>query len=838
MKFYGDTIRHCFGNGMEAYFLPRPGQAVEVECYIRTGSIHEGEFLGYGVSHFLEHMLFQGCAGYPEQRAAEAVRRLGGAINACTGHEYTMVNVNAPARRLDEVVGIVAAMVRTPELPKAKFVLEKQVILREVDRTRDQVSTRLIDEVLRTLFPIHPLRHPICGYPELVADCECDMLKRYHAARYTPERCFWVLTGGFDPERAAELLERRCGDWKRSSLADAALPEDPAPRTPRSGELVFPDPLARLALALRLPDDPELWDAAELLFGTLGQGESSRLVRKLELEEQLAQSVGANCFSFCGVSLGVFSAAAVPGKLKRLEKRLGEELELVRKGELDRAALEREKVQKYAELLRQTGDLRSIALNIGGAVLGGESPAECDCRIDRLAALTPEAVRQAAARLLDPGAMAVVRQLPAGSPVRRKRDLAAPKGAPELVAPDLILAADPSVPLTYCSLTMPGGTLFEGEPGASALAAAWLNCGTARRSEAEFWEKLEACGATLSINSGLNSLGVSMSAPRRYFARAIRLVGDMLRAPRFGEVEFEREREQLIEECRSRELAPAPAAIKRALGALFGGHPYGRSRGGDAAALRQLTMEQVSGFYRRMRWRDRVVTAFGGDCTAAEAAAYRDALCDGMEWSERAPELPAEPEFPAQAERIDFELPREQTAVVLALPGMRLDDYTERWIDILQNCENGLSSRLFHRVREDNALAYSVGMTLNGGFHRGSFLFYALTDEKGAERTLELLRDEATHLAETGVAEEEFLPAREAAAFEADSLLDMRGALLESAALDRYYGLHPALLAERGAALRAVTLNEFNALLRKRFAGALAHSAAAVAHGTGTGATA
>ena len=418
MRFYGDTVRRCFGNGMEAYFLPRPTQAVEVECYIRTGSIHEGEFLGYGVSHFLEHMLFQGCSGYPEQRAAEAVRRLGGAINACTGHEYTMVNVNAPARHLAEVIGIVAAMVRTPELPESKFELEKQVILREVDRTRDQVSTRLIDEVLRTLFPVHPLRHPICGYGELVAGCSCDMLKRYHAARYTPERCFWVLTGGFDPVQAAEFLEKNCGDWKRSALADAALPEDPAPRTPRSGEIVFPDPLARLALALRLPDDPALWDAAELLFGALGQGESSRLVRKLELEEQLAQNVGANCFSFCGVNLGVFSASAVPGKLKRLEKRLTEELEQVYRGDLDAAAVEREKVQKYAELLRQTGDLRSIALAIGGAVLGGESPAECDVRIDRLAALTPDAVRRAAARLLEPGRF---RRCVSCRPSRRRR---------------------------------------------------------------------------------------------------------------------------------------------------------------------------------------------------------------------------------------------------------------------------------------------------------------------------------------------------------------------------------------------------------------------------------
>ena len=190
MKFYSNTIRRVFDNGMEAFFLPRRGGAVEVECYLRTGSIHEEELLGFGVSHFLEHMLFQGCAGYPAQEAASAVRALGGSINACTGYEYTMVNAQSPARHLGKLLEIISAMVRSPELPEAKFELEKQVILRECDRARDQVSRRLMEELLRTVFSSHPLRHPICGYPELVARSSCDMLREYHRRRYTPERCF------------------------------------------------------------------------------------------------------------------------------------------------------------------------------------------------------------------------------------------------------------------------------------------------------------------------------------------------------------------------------------------------------------------------------------------------------------------------------------------------------------------------------------------------------------------------------------------------------------------------------------------------------------------------
>jgi len=834
MNFYSKTIRRSFGNGMAAYFLPRPGAAaVEVECYIRTGSVHEGEFLGRGVSHFLEHMLFQGCAGYPEQSAADAVRRLGGSINACTGAEFTMVTCGAPAKHLPEIVKIVSAMVRTPELPKKKFELEKQVILRECALTRDRVGNRLAHEMLRTVFPNHPLRHPICGYPELVSGCRCDMLEKYHRKRYSPERCFWVLTGGFDPEKAAELLEKHCGAWERGDLDEPVLPLDPPPRSPRSGEIVFPDPLARLVLAMRIPDDGALFDAAELLFGALGMGESSLLVRKLELEENLAQNVGANCFSLCGANLGEIGAAAPPVKLKKLEKRIFEELNVVRKNGIGRADVERERVQKYADLLRQTDDLRSIAANIGGAVLGGEPPEECDRRIARLSALTADDVREAA-KLLDPANVTVVRQYSEDAAARRRVRQAKPKRAIVPLAPDLLFSPGGDVPLARLSLCLPGGTIHEKAPGASVMCAAWLPSGSRRLGEAEFWKRFESCGAELGVVSGLNSVGISLSAPRRYFRRATELLAEVLREPRFGDFEFEREREHLIENCRCRENSPGEAAIQRALSALFNGHPYGRNRNGDAEDLRRIAPEEVREFYRSILWKARITAAFGGDCRADEAKSLYELLLDGIGWAGKPPELPAEPVFPARPERIDFTLPREQTAVALALPGMRLNDFTDRRIDILQYCENGLSSKLFHRVREDNALSYSVGMTLNGGFHRGSFVFYALTGEAGAERALELLREEVARLADAGVDEKEFAAAREAAAFEAEAAQESRKSLLDGAALDLYYGVPPERIAARSDELRKVTRKEFNALLRERFAGALEHSVAVVARGEGT----
>ncbi len=122
-------------------------------------------------------------------------------------------------------------------------------------------------------------------------------------------------------------------------------------------------------------------------------------------------------------------------------------------------------------------------------------------------------------------------------------------------------------------------------------------------------------------------------------------------------------------------------------------------------------------------------------------------------------------------------------------------------------------------------------MTYHQGFHRGSFAFYALTGEAGAERALKLLEEEVARLAENGVDEAEFRAAREAAAFEADTLLESRKALLDGAVLDLYYGQPSELTVARGDHLRAMTRKEFNALLREVFADAPEHSVSVVAHG-------
>ena len=126
MKLFSAIRSYTYPNGLGLYVLPRPGSAsLELQCAVRTGSMHEAENLGCGLSHFLEHMLFQGCAAYPGRTGTEQIERSGGSVNAYTSYDRTVYYLRVPATHTDLALRLLASMVRSPELPEKRFAEEK-----------------------------------------------------------------------------------------------------------------------------------------------------------------------------------------------------------------------------------------------------------------------------------------------------------------------------------------------------------------------------------------------------------------------------------------------------------------------------------------------------------------------------------------------------------------------------------------------------------------------------------------------------------------------------------------------------------------------------------------
>ena len=808
-------------NGVRLCYFYRPGIPVEIPVHIAAGSMHEGKFLGCGLSHFLEHMAFQGCAGFPERSIADLVNQFGGDVNAYTGYDRTCYRMQLPREYWRKGLEMLAAMVRFPELPAGRFAAEREVILRECEKGMDNPDRQLHEKFMRTLFLEHPLRYPVIGFKEMISGVTRDMAEEYHRLRYMPHRCVVVAVGELPVEDFFEESGLRFGDWQRGNLAPDVFPEEMLPASMRCSDLNCSDPLARICCGTRVPGfgSAEL-PALELLFGILGTGESSILNRELIFERQLGVGVRSFCYSLGQVSVAGIYGKTSPGKLGRFQSALFRELESVAGGKISPEHLKREQGQLFADSLRELRDPINIAGEIAGGMLYDNTPDAGDAYLENLKSVAVDEVKKAAGRYLDTAHWVCVKQQKKVSavktlPVVKNVKLEKFRNSHGV---QVIFAPDRQLPLCSCFIVMPGGTLFEPASGRgiSQIVAAALTAGAGKYSEKILLEKLDACGVEWEISGGANSITMEFSAPAGKMSKAVKIISTIINEPHFESGAVRREISRYLEILKERADSPVKAAYDRAAKLMYGQHPYAWARNGKKEDIARLTGEEVSGFYHQCRKQKNCLIGFGGDCRRSDVEKWSELFDIGNGGTELL--LPEKVIFPGKLQRDKIELDKEQTVVLRMIPGISCaDDEVLDFMEILHQAENGLAAELFKKVREENALSYSVGMSFSAGFHDGIIGFYAMTASGAENKVLALLNDEISRLGKDGLSANEFESARKSVIFDLDRCFETPEVLLRTAVMDGYYGREPEALPEKKKRLESLTAEKFNRSIRRYF---------------------
>ena len=824
MSLLQNTQSLILPNGIRIYCLPRQTAAVEIQVHIATGSINEGRFLGCGLSHFLEHMIFQGSQGFPGNSIADTVSELGGDVNAYTSCNRTCYRMQMPVKHFRQALNMLNAMVRHPLLPARRFEAERDVILRECDRGTDDPDCRLYEHFMKQMFLTHPLRHPVIGYRNMISTVSRDMAMEYHRERYTPERCIITAVGGVEPEEFFAVAADYFGSWETSFLAEPPLPVEPFPAAARQTEFKFADPLNRIMCGVRAPEfgSPEL-PALELLFSILGTGDGSILNRKLILESQLGVSIRSGCYSWGENSFAVISGKAEPAQMPGFCDALKLELEAAAEGKFSADEIAREKEQQYADRLRELRDNINLAGEIAGGVLYAGTPDAGDIYLDNLSKVDLPELQRVAAKFMDHNSWVSVAQNNENKTIvsgikKASKKLEVIDGAGGV---RLLCAPDYELPLCNLFMIIPGGALHETPDmrGISKLLAVALTSGSDGLTEAQILSQLDDAGVDLEISGGLNSLTLEFSAPRRRMDQAVNLLAQILHAPCFPAEAWHREQMRYVSILKERSNRPEKLAFDTAGKMLYGTHPYAASGYGSVENICNISPEQGREFFKSCCFAGQTVIGFGGDCTSENAAHWGKILTDAITWSNSAPPRALPHEFAAGIKRCTQRLNREQTVVVRMVPGVSC--FAGDWMeagDILAQAENGLSANLFKLVREKNALSYSVGMTYSMGFHPGYFAFYAMTAPGAGDKVMELLNSEISRLGNKGLTAAEIAAAKAAAVFEAERLFDTPESWLRTAAMDAYYGFDPMQLTLRCRRINEISQQRCNDLLRERFA--------------------
>src|SRR3954465_9225602 len=200
---------------------------VSAQAWCMTGSIHEGKWLGAGLSHVLEHMLFKGTTTRPGSRIDQEVQEAGGYMNAYTSFDRTVYHIDVPNTGARTAIDILCDIMQHATLPPDELAKEMDVIRREMDMNVDDPNRRASRRLFETAYTRSPYRFTIIGYPDIFNELKPHDIVGYYREKYAPNNVFYVVTGDVSNGEVVKQIRDAYEKSKPKPLAPVVLPEEP-----------------------------------------------------------------------------------------------------------------------------------------------------------------------------------------------------------------------------------------------------------------------------------------------------------------------------------------------------------------------------------------------------------------------------------------------------------------------------------------------------------------------------------------------------------------------------------------------------------------------------------
>jgi len=822
----GQTRTRVLPNGFTVLVeADHSAPVASVQLWVQSGSIHESAWLGGGLSHLLEHMLFKGTARRGPNEIARSVQELGGYVNAYTSFDRTVYWIDVPCDGAATAMELLADAALHSTLPAEELAKEQEVIRREFAMGFDDPNRMSTEIMLSTAFCASPYRHPIIGHLEVFNRLTRDDLVAYYRSRYTPENMFLVVTGDVEPEDVFQQAAQWFGGAERCVQPPLFIPREPPQLGRREAHEEFSTELTRCSLVWHIPPitDPDT-APLDVLAAVLGGGRSTPLHLELRERKNLVHHISS--YSYMAGEMGLFGIDFL-GEPARREAARQAVLEIVaRYREQPAAAAEVAKARKniLADQLNNLATARGRAADIGGSWLLARNPDLGSAYLEQISRVDAGDLQRVARKYLNDHQLTVTSLNPRGSLVRTARPPSTASGRhiEKFTLPNglrVLVCEDRKLPLINLVAVFRGGLLAETAEtnGITALAARTLIKGTTRRGAEQLNDEIEAVGGQIRVDSGNNSFSVSVEVMRPDLNLGLDVLTDVLVHANFPAAEVEREKEDQIASLKAEEEQITTVARQAMRRAIFGDHPYGLRSNGTADSVHGLTREQLLAFRDQCVTARNGVLAIFGDVSLAEVRPMIEELFAALPAGELLMTAPPEPPRLTSPCEVVLREPKQQAVLMAGFRGASALDDDRTALELIDTASSDMASRFFHRIREELGLAYFVGAAQMMGFAPGIFTFYLGTDPAKVDLVRQHFDEEIAALAADGLTESELSRAKK-------KLLGgeaIRNQSLEAfahvVAVDELYGLGAGHHAQRAGEIEAVTLEQVRAVARKYF---------------------
>ncbi|MEU3609413.1 pitrilysin family protein [Streptomyces sp. NPDC035033] len=359
-----------------------------------------------GATHYLEHLLFKGTSERSALDISAAIDAVGGEMNAFTAKEYTCYYARVLDTDLPLAIDVVCDMLTGSLIRDEDVDAERGVILEEIAMTEDDPGDVVHDLFAQTMFGDTPLGRPVLGTVDTINALTRGQIARFYKKHYDPTHLVVAAAGNVDHATVVRQVRRAFEKAGALTRADAApvAPRDGRKTIRTAGRVELLGRKTEQAhVVLGMPGlartDDRRW-ALGVLNTALGGGMSSRLFQEVREKRGLAYSVYSytSGFADCGL-FGVY-AGCRPSQVHDVLRICRDELDKVASEGLTDEEITRAVGQLSGSTVLGLEDTGAIMNRIGKSELCWGSQMSVDDMLARIAAVTPDEVREVARDVL------------------------------------------------------------------------------------------------------------------------------------------------------------------------------------------------------------------------------------------------------------------------------------------------------------------------------------------------------------------------------------------------------------------------------------------------------
>jgi zinc protease len=750
IPFCNDARLYQLNNGQKVILVKKQGPTT-IKTFFKVGAFNEPDNIR-GISHFIEHNLFNGSKEQAPGEFVETINRKGAKYNASTGFIGTDYYIQSPLHRPDDLENFIrmhADMLSNPLFLEKSIEKEKGPVTSEIQMLSDDPSNIATNTALKNLFQIPTTSLDLIGGTvKNIENLKREDVLDYYNKWYTPDNMTTVIVGDVNPDYAISLASRDFNRMKPASENQATSSRyyEPfnniIPKTVRK-DLInnnIQSTLVNMTFVGPKNSDIRGTIAANALAIALAGHKNARVTKELErFNTEASIGIEAISPSLNDPQVVMLQSDFKPGTEEEGIKSIYSaiyntvltppsetEMQIIKNKMIDNLSM-------ISESSMAITDKIGHSINANGSISGYSES------LNIINSLTPQDVQNAAKQFMDLNRASIavlhpqnsnviqlpVKQSPSNTqktaftgslnsekPINSKMFSKLDTGnSSEYTLSNnvhLVMNDNPASRLSAANIELKTDTIPQSKPGVSALLAIMLDESTAAYSKEKFAEIKDINNIKIGTNSDFETLKTETSCSPEKLPMALELMKNVLYSPDFSKEKLDKAKEQLKLAYISTPINP----MDRAIETVYGNHPYGNSGRKVIENLDNITLNDITSFYNQLISGSKIRAV-------VTAPVSRDAALSNSVFSSLSGMPAAKPyqyndnyiETPLTQNEVIAEAENRNQAHILQLFKIKesgnIKDHAA--IIILNEILGGNSqSRLFMDLRETQKLAYRV----------------------------------------------------------------------------------------------------------------------------------